>query len=164
MIQCQAGPKTLPDSFSKSKKCNCHLSSHREDHPCKFWSFASKACFDGFNGGKWYPCGEKKRQLGNLAKVIDLHKLSIVDEHLHFILQYCHIHLHVVCTCMSYGALACHMHLHVFCTDLMRETFCQSVVRQGFRLGNRAELGFISSSCRVFQKIAYGILRSRLGN
>ena len=29
---------------------------------------------------------EKKRQLGNLAKAIDLHKLGIVDEHLHVII------------------------------------------------------------------------------
>ena len=110
------------------------------------------------------PVEKKSRQLGNLAKAIEQHKLSIVDEHLHFFLQYCHIHLHLFCTCMSYGALACHMHLlHVFCTDLRLETFCQSVVRQGLRLGNRAELGFISSSCRVSQKIAYGTLRARLG-
>ena len=111
------------------------------------------------------PVEKKSRQLGNLAKAIDLHKLSIVDEHLHFILHYCHIRSHLFCTCMSYGALACHMHLlHVFCADLRLETFCQSVVRQGLRLGNRAEPGFISSSCRVSQKIAYGTLRARLGN
>ena len=182
MIQCHAGPKTWPNSFSKSEKCGCHFSSYRADLPCKFWLFASKAHFNGLNGGKWYPCGGKKpttwqssqrhrfaqaeyfrRALAFYIAILS-YPLPLVL-HLHFILQYCHIHLHVVCTCMSYGALACHMHLlHVFCADLRLETFCQSVVRQGLRLGNRAEPGFISSSCRVSQKIAYGTLRARLGN
>ena len=161
MIQCHAGPKTWPNSFSKSEQCSCHFSSHRADFPCKFWLFASKAHFDGLMVANDIPVEKKSRQLGNLAKAIDLHNPSIVDEHLH----YCHIRSHLFCTCMSYGALACHMHLlHVFCADLRLETFCQSVVRRGLRLGNRAEPGFISSSCRVSQKIAYGTLRARLGN